>query len=280
MPDILIHAHVYYPELWDELADCIGNIDADFDLYVTTVGTNTVLNQKITSRFAGAKILACENKGFDIAPFFKVLDSVDLDSYRYLVKIHTKRNISQKIFLNGYNVFGTKWRDSLLRPFKTRENWQKTAAWLASCETGMVADGRVIVNKLRCRDTGACAYAKKMLEQFGLSYKNNTFVAGTMFAAKAALFKCLQNKAGSFDFKDSIREGDLLPYACERLLGMIVSAQGKKIQALNDDMAKVRLHWLISAVLRFFFLKKTSEKKTIVKICKIPVFIKRNKKNL
>ena len=35
MPDILIHAHVYYPELWDELADCIGNIAADFDLYVT-----------------------------------------------------------------------------------------------------------------------------------------------------------------------------------------------------------------------------------------------------
>ena len=261
MPDILIHAHVYYPELWDELADCIGNIDADFDLYVTTVGTNTVLNQKITSRFAGAKILACENKGFDIAPFFKVLDSVDLDAYRYLVKIHTKRDVSYAaVFPNGYDLSGDGWRESLLLPFKTRENWQKTAAWLASGETGMVADGRVIVNKLRCCDTGACAYAKKMVEQFGLSYKNNTFVAGTMFAAKAALFKCLQNKAGGFDFKDSIREGDILPYACERLLGMIVSAQGKKIQALNDDMAKVRLHWLFFVILRFFFMKKKNRK--------------------
>lgn len=281
MPDILIHAHVYYPELWDELADCIGNIDADFDLYVTTVGTNTVLNQKITSRFAGAKILACENKGFDIAPFFKVLDAVDLDVYRYLVKIHTKRDVSYAaVFPNGYDLSGDGWRESLLLPFKTRENWKRTAAWLASDKTGMVADGKVIVNKLRSRDTGACACAKLLVEQFGLTYKGDCFVAGTMFAVKAALFKCLQNRSESLDFKDSIRGGDALPYACERLLGMIVSAQGKKIQALNDDMAKVRLHWLISAVLRFFFLKKTSEKKTIVKICKIPVFIKRNRKNL
>lgn len=113
-PDILIHAHVYYPELWDELADCIDNIDQSFDLYVTTVCPNDALMRKITDRFAGAKILVCENKGFDIAPFFKVLDSVDLDSYRYLIKIHTKSNISQKIFLNGYDVFSAKWRNSLL----------------------------------------------------------------------------------------------------------------------------------------------------------------------
>ncbi|HBO58502.1 MAG TPA: hypothetical protein DD624_01135 [Alphaproteobacteria bacterium] len=141
----------------------------------------------------------------------------------------------------------------------------------------MVADGKFIVNKLRSRDTGACARAKQLVEQFGLTCKDDCFVAGTMFAAKAALFKCLQNRANDFDFKDSIRGRDVLPYACERLLGMIVSAQGQKIQALNDDMGKVRLHWLITVILRFFFLKKKTEKKTIVKICKIPVFIKRNR---
>lgn len=279
MPDILIHAHVYYPELWDELADCIGNIDADFDLYVTTVGENAALNQKITGRFAGAKILACENKGFDIAPFFKVLDAVDLDAYRYLVKIHTKRNVSYAgMFPNGYDLSDDGWRESLLLPFKTRENWQKTKAWLALDETGMVADGKIIVNKLRSRDAGACADAKRLIERFGLPYKGDCFVAGTMFAAKANLFKCLQNRLDGLDFKDSIRGRDTLPYACERLLGMIVQAQGKKIRALNDDMAKVRLHWLIFAVLRFLFLKKTSEKKTIVKLCKIPVFIRHNRK--
>ena len=280
MPDILIHAHVYYPELWDELADCIGNIDESFDLYVTTVGADAALKQKITNRFANAKILACENKGFDIAPFFKVLDAVDLDAYRYLIKIHTKRDVPYAaLFPNGYDLSDDGWRESLLLPFKTRENWQKTAAWLASDETGMVADGKVIVNRLRSRDTGACAGAKRLVEQFGLTYKGDCFIAGTMFAAKADLFKCLQNRSESLDFKDSVREGDALPYVCERLLGMIVQAQGKKIQALNDDMTKVRLHWLISAVLRFFFLKKKSEKKTIVKICKIPVFIKRSGKS-
>lgn len=273
MAKAFICAHVYYPEMWDELADCIAAAPAPFDLYVTTVRESPELTQKIKSRFPAAQIIVCENKGFDVAPFFKVLNTVDLDSYAYVVKLHTKRDIKFTMYVNGRNVWQSAWREMLLSPFKSRENWQKTLDLLSRADVGMVADGDLILNRRRDGNGKLYKQAAALMKTIGLRPSRTDFVAGTMFAAKAPLFKCLQNRDALFEFQPSERGGkDVLPYVCERLFGMIVSAQGQKVAALNGDMFRVVCRWLLSAVFRFFFYKKVSEKKTLVKICKIPVW--------
>lgn len=276
MTKTLVYAHVYYPEMWDELADCVAAAPSPFDLYVTIVRESPDLEQKVKSRFPAAQMIVCEYKGFDIAPFFKVLNTVDLDDYAYVVKLHTKRDMKFTMYVNGRNVWQNTWRELLLSPFKSKENWQKTLNLLARDDIGMVADGGLILNKRRDGNGKLYKKAAALMKKLGLSVVDTDFVAGTMFAAKAPLFKCLKNRDDLFEFQPSERGGkDVLPYVCERLFGMIVSAQSKKIAALNDDMASVKRRWLMNAVLRFFFYKKVSEKKTLVKICKIPVWAKR-----
>lgn len=276
---VLIHAHVFYPEMWEELADCIANVDLPFDLFVTTVCDIPELTEKIERRFANAKMIVCENKGFDIAPFFKVLNGVDLDDYAYIVKLHSKRDFPFTMFINGKDVCGTTWRDLLLSPLKSKENWQKTKDLLASSGTGMVAEGCLILNNLRDKTPRVFKKVKKHVCDLGLKPASTDFVAGTMFVGKAELFKCFQNKENFFDFSDSVRgQGDGLPYVCERLLGAVVSAQGCEIKALHDDMSIVKKRWFFSLITHFFFMKKVSSKKTLVKICKIPVFSRKREK--
>ena len=269
MKQILVHVHIFYHHLWKELIDCVNNITQPIDLYVTISGKQSKLVEKITSICPEAKIIICENKGFDIAPFLKVLNDVNLDDYDYIVKIHSKRDCEYAAYINGKKLIGSKWRDLLLSPIKTKENWEKSLNLFEDSKVGMVAEGVLILNKTRDCPGNLCDKCIDFCGKLGLSFVNSDFVAGTMFVAKANLFKCLQHQEKLFDFSQ-----DNLPYICERLFGAIVSAQGLKIKALNDDMINVKLYRLLSMVGRFFFYKKVSSKKVLIKVFKIPVWSK------
>lgn len=91
MKKFLVIAHVYYHDLWYILDRCIQNLPKDsFDLIVTTTSNIEELSSKVKEHSPNAKVELCENRGYDIWPFIKVLKSVKLDEYEFLIKLHTK----------------------------------------------------------------------------------------------------------------------------------------------------------------------------------------------
>ena len=91
----LVAVHVYYPQLWSELAACVRNIDGACDLVVTYVDEAAV--QGARRDFPEARFLKCENRGYDIWPFVAALQASDLSAYDAIVKLHTKRDVESDI---------------------------------------------------------------------------------------------------------------------------------------------------------------------------------------
>ena len=75
---VLVHVHIYYTWMWDELKECVHNISLPYDLFVTMVDNNEELKQKILNFNSQAQIHIVEHRGYDVWPFIDVLNHVNL----------------------------------------------------------------------------------------------------------------------------------------------------------------------------------------------------------
>ena len=106
MKPILVHLHLFYPEMWLELKTCINNIASyPFKLYVTMVNEHQDVINDIKMSFNYPHIEIVENRGYDIGPFINIINKTNLDDYSYIVKLHTKRDMIPGTLLN-YSLVG------------------------------------------------------------------------------------------------------------------------------------------------------------------------------
>lgn len=101
---ILIHAHIYYPEMWEELRRNIIVITqtAECELYITLVKACPEIAEAAKKLPCPAHIILVENRGYDVGPFIHVLNQADLKQFTYVVKLHTKRDITTSPwYING-----------------------------------------------------------------------------------------------------------------------------------------------------------------------------------
>ena len=251
----LVVVHVYYPQLWPELAACVRNVDGERDL-VVTYGDEAAV-QGARRDFPEARFLKCENRGYDIWPFIAALQSSDLSAYDAIVKLHTKRDVvSDIIFDFNHAVYnGPAWRNFLLGFVRTPEAWRRTRRLLAKSGVGMVAERHVV---MRRRDVPVSRTKESFdaaAEFLGLDPKrvrrSGQYVAGTMFAAKPAALRPLLGKeltAELFELPTG-HMTETFAHVMERALGLSVTAAGQKIVAFNGSLRLRRAwYWLCKLV--------------------------------
>lgn len=275
MKPILVHAHVFYSELWPELKSCIQNLaDYPFELFVTMVVDNNELKADVVSAFPKAHIEVVENRGFDVGPFVHVLSQVDLDDYSYVVKLHTKRDMFLGAHLKYFDMSGAKWRLYALAILKSEKVVKNIiSAFEKDKKLGMVADYHLIVNKEQ-DDIQAQQEAIKILKQLGYENISYGYVAGTMFWCRAFLLSPLKRLGFDLsDFEESSAHCKISTKAhvLERLLGCLVFAQSQKIA---DSITFIQFSGKICEtgrkMKRFFFQRKMDcTGKIKVKICGI-----------
>lgn len=239
----IIILHIYYERMWTQVAKCVDCIlhECRCDIIVTIPdkieGDATLVRRSILNRFPAAKIIHVENRGFDVGPFFEVVNGINLDDYDFLIKLHTKRDIHgiANGWVNGFHLSGTKWRDMLLGFCSSRQAVHASVMRLTSDEkVGLVSCSEVIVP--------SCDYYERLYPEAtsrALSIAkvgNGSFVAGTMFMIRANLLKPLQKIWSINDFSMSSHgdnrnedKKDLLPYVLERLIGYTVCSQGFRL---------------------------------------------------
>lgn len=287
MTPILVHCHIYYPQMWPELKECIHNIEPHpFKLFVTMVEKHPDIIDNVMVHFPNAHVEIVENRGYDIGPFVHIINQVNLDDYSYIVKLHTKRDIdiNKPLFRN---MSGSKWRNALLSFIKTTEAFnQYLNVFEKNPNIGMQAHHTVIVHH-DFFDKKAKKRMKQYLIEKHLPNIKYAFVAGTMFIAKASVFKDIQNLHLTVaDFPDPKGEHKTqLAHVMERFLGYMVY---KNKFVIQDGLLKPELEHkfhkkeyikmkFIYPIVRFFYQKKiTKSGKIIIKICKIPVYRRKN----
>lgn len=237
-----IIVHVFYPELWPELRACIRNVSEPHDVFITFSDAASV--EAVRRDMPEAKFVPCENRGYDIWPFLKVLKSLPSGAYDRVVKLHTKRDVLDDFqYRFNHAVFnGSAWRDYLLAFLRTPEAWEKTRTVLSRQDVGMVADRHVVMRRGDVPLERTKASFDRAVEFMKLSAdemaRGGQYVAGTMFAAKFAALEPLLGLDFSADDFDPPRGHmtETFAHVMERALGLSVSAAGLRIAAFNGSL--------------------------------------------
>ena len=181
MERILTHVHLYYIDMWPEIKERLSNITVGYDLFVTLNNENERLRQGILNFKNDAVIEVADNRGFDVGPFIKLLNSVDLDQYDYIIKLHTKRNMPEDFSLQGYDMSFGKHRKYLMKFLESRNTFNRCLnAFNSDKMLGMIGDFHIICKKDK---SGRCVVKKgrELLKTVGFPDQEYPFILGTMF---------------------------------------------------------------------------------------------------
>lgn len=272
-----VHLHLYYMEQLPEIISKLQNMDKsgiDYDLYVTMTAKDEEAETNIKQAFPKATIWQVENRGYDIGPFIDFLHKIELDSYDYILKVHTKNKKGGDYgYFNGVRVDSKTWAnmlwDALLgSPEAIKNNY---SILLENPQIGMLGSCFCLSEKeenpkIRAKMTNECT-------RLSLAKKDTiAFIAGTMFMVKAKLMRpFLAYRITDFEKVQSKVHDYMLAHCLERLFGIAVLAQGYEIRGVTYKQYQFSRLW--ARVKRFAIQKKiTKNGKKIVKICKIPVW--------
>ena len=276
---IAVHLHLYYLEQLPRILAYLKNLTGvDYDLIVTMCGEDAAAESGLKAFKADVQIIKVENRGYDVGAFMEFLHRIKLDDYDYILKLHTKNTTKGNYtHLNGRRFDNALWAkvlyDALLKsPKQVKENLQQLEE---KPEIGMVAAAYCISGEHKLYDKWLEEINSCLAEMNLPQVRDFSFVAGTMFWARAEIFKPFL-RYGLKDFAPTdgkIKEGTKA-HVFERLFGAAVMAQGYEIRGVKQWRYGLLL--LKSAITRFFYQKKiTTSGKKLIKICKIPVYSKK-----
>lgn len=274
---IAIILHIFYYEYVDELLQAVSNFeDIDREIFITIPESLIHYKNVLKRKFQCKNLFVVNNVGYDIYPFIKVVDTLNLDEYDYICKLHTKRDMPENVYLKGLHIPGNSWRRALLTFVSTKTNVRKTIDQFKNKDVGLVAYHQVLCDDKHDSEKKLYPTIKNTMRKLCLpDVQEKKFVAGTMFAVRASLLKYLQSQFKEDDFGEPDIEHNKQDFAhvMERCLGFAVLAQGYKI--VSFDKKDADLEYLKSKMKSVLFCKKYTTHHIIIRIFGIPIFYKK-----
>jgi lipopolysaccharide biosynthesis protein len=225
---LAVVVHVFYYDMWTEIADALSDLAEPFDLYCTVVKRDGFdrLATDIQNRFPGAQVLCYPNHGRDIFPFVHLVNSGILFKYAAVCKLHTKKST--------HLDRGDEWRKKLIQgllPGKAATkalldsflNEQNIGAWVADKQ---LLKHRHYWGPNRERVEHELARIGIKANRYELK-----FPGGSMFWIKPAalhLLKGMDYNALDFEREEGQLDGTLA-HAIERIIGFLVQHSGQRI---------------------------------------------------
>ncbi|MBD9443984.1 rhamnan synthesis F family protein [Rhizobium sp. RHZ01] len=225
--DFIIFAHVFYPEIWEEMANELDTIVRQpFGLVITRPASLCQIVKPKNHYLKFAIELEVENRGRDILPFLTALNCQSLCPWEIGLKLHTKKS--------QHRNDGEDWRrflsGSLLRVGR-HDQLLGYKLLISEPRIGLVAPeahllplrGRTSINERIMLQT-----LRRMGNADDLSrLLDSRFPSGSMFWFRRSAMQ----KVTSVDFADLfVREGGQLDgtaaHALERLFAFIAEQEG------------------------------------------------------
>lgn len=220
-PRSVVLLHMYYPDLWTEIAGYLRNLDGtNFDLYVNAVDGRTIQNfpRQVVREFPGAQVFVSPNLGQDVGGTVSLLQHVDLSRYDFVCKIHTKKSTYDP-------AGGAEWRHDLLTaclddPAAVFDVFAQCpqVTMLGSARRVMVGNG---MNQREC---------ERMCDRLKVDrrYVNSPWVAGCMFWCRPYVMQALKDaKITQDEFVFAYGHDGTLAHALERVFGGLAASRGE-----------------------------------------------------
>ncbi|MEM6340909.1 MAG: glycoside hydrolase family 99-like domain-containing protein [Pseudomonadota bacterium] len=233
-----IVVHVYYGDLWPEFRDTLNRVGIDFDLFVTVTyhGDETDdLVEEIRNDFPEAMVLPVENRGRDILPFFRLINSGALDEYDSVAKFHTKKS--------PHREDGEKWRRHLISGILPPDDLPAMVdAFLQDDKAAFwVADGQHY-DDIRWWGTNQTT-VRDLLRRLEIEITGDklAFPAGSIYWMKpiiVGLLKSLHLTEEQFETESAQVDGTIA-HAIERTMGFLAEASRMKIVQETELRAQI-----------------------------------------
>lgn len=232
---IAVVLHLFYPEYWSEFAEALKRVPVHADVFITTPPDKVEWVKKIVDTdLPAAKVVVVENRGRDLGPLVELLQVVRLESYDYVLKLHTKRSPHLR---SGQ---GELWRASLLKGLLPVGRTRDLLEYLTSHpDVGMAAPARLIRPFDAATDPNSTKL-KSIADRLGIDIgtRSFSFPVGTMFWARGNVFSHLRALGlRSIDFEPE--EGQLdgtMAHAMERAMPLLALRSGLQVQALPTTL--------------------------------------------
>lgn len=247
---VVVHLHLFYEDLLQEMLQSLKAIDFQFDLMVSTRSDLMEKTENALRHLENARnivVREVENRGRNIYPFLYLLGDVHA-KYDYVLHIHTKKSAYNKGATNG-------WRPYLLAqllgdPQRVRKiitllergygivypqtHWQLpywAHTWLANEGIAKMASAKIGIRDL---PTGYFDYP-----------------VGAMFWARTdALRSLFEANFSREDFPEEQGQTDgTLAHALERLFTICVKSRGFPVAVLADPFVRSWSRWRLDQYL-------------------------------
>ncbi len=244
---IAIHAHIFYPDLAEEIANHFRHMPFAYDLYVST--PNDVAKKTCEQAFSNLPqleqltVAIVPNRGRDIAPMFCAFGK-SLQDYDYIAHLHSKKSLYNKGATDG-------WREYLLANLLGSKQQIRKIFTLLSGETnaGIVYPQNFsslpysAFTWLSNRTNGRIWCNKLGITNFPTGYFD--FPAGSMFWAKTeALRPLFETGITIEDFPEESGQNDAtLAHCLERLLVLTTKQSGLNAIILKDTQTNSWSPW-------------------------------------
>ncbi|NPA29522.1 MAG: glycosyltransferase [Epsilonproteobacteria bacterium] len=229
--------HLYYPDLWPEIAEKVEALSETPDIYITV--PPHVTDKEITTvleRTPEAVIYETENRGRDVLPFLKVMDHIGVETYPLICKLHSKKT--------GASPLGKVWRRLLYFDLiGSNETVEKIKQTFREDPTVGQVTGKHTVLEARLYAYGNNEAIRNLCDYAGIPFVSDyTFAGGTMFWSRPEIIAPVVElyRKGYLRFeKEAGQTDNTLGHAIERFFGLIAHAKERKILPSPADYAKL-----------------------------------------
>ncbi|MCE1254192.1 MAG: rhamnan synthesis F family protein [Anaerolineae bacterium] len=224
---IAVILHLFYPELWQEIADNLDHISEPFDLYISIPYEKEAFIPTIRQHYPQAYIYTCHNRGRDVAPFIEIYSAIVNTGYDLICKVHSK--------MSPHLAEGNQWRQSLLNELIGSPQRVQAIINLFEQyqEIGMLVPRGYLYSALDANTMGNLAHMERLskLLQIPLRGFEFEYPAGSMFWCRAETLKKLaQSGLQTHNFPPERGQLNNTPaHAIERFWGLMVVDSGKFI---------------------------------------------------
>lgn len=232
---LVIAVHIYYLEIWPEIAQRLDKIDYPFILDITTPPEQVARVEPAVKRdFPAARIHITPNRGMDILPFLSLVPRWQEEGILAACKLHTKKGDGGKI--------ATHWRQHL---FDTLIGHPATPTRIARAfadHPRLVMAGPATLflsgQRLMYENQPALQQLSLALNHGPLPETDWGFFAGTMFWARPAALAPLAQLVTTTALTvtgDYVKDGQY-EHALERAFGLIQHHRGGQIGILHSPV--------------------------------------------
>jgi lipopolysaccharide biosynthesis protein len=223
---VAVLAHVFYPDLCDELMSAVRNIPARADLFISTdTEEKRDRIQKLLASYANGsmEIRIFPNRGRDIAP--KIVGFADVyERYDYFLHLHTKKTL--------FDTNLVQWRSYLYHNLAgSREIAASNLALLEREDMGVVFPHHYDLVRPAVNWGHCFRRSRELLSRAGITLTQDTpleFPSGSMFWGKSKALRPLLDLRLQFpDFDEEAGQVDgTLAHALEHSLLYFVERAG------------------------------------------------------